>query len=549
MSAFLKELAARQTDPSRRRWLFISYDQLSDAMGPLAREAPNTLGIVLVETAWKGNRRPYHRQKLALLLANQRQFALEQAGRGVAVRLAVGHGPYRQVLSPLVKELGPLRAMVPAERELRVDLQPLVERRQLELIPHEGWMTTAEDLAASQHGPPWRMDAFYRHVRRRTGVLMKDGKPMGGKFSFDAENRKAWKGQPPAPTPPTFRPDAVTTEVLELVEAHFGHHPGQLDAAALPSTRADALALWEWAKAQCLPHFGPFEDAMSTRSRGLFHTRISALLNLHRLLPRQLLDDVLALPLPLPSQEGFVRQVLGWREYLHHVHVETDGFRTLAKELPAPGDGGHSAWSGKPWKAPRAAFEPGGGAAPSALQAHAPVPPAYWGTPSGLRCLDTVIGELWQSGYGHHITRLMVLANLGTLLGLAPRALADWFWVAYVDAYDWVVEPNVLAMGTFGAGGIATSKPYVAGAAYIHRMSDYCAGCAFDPRTNCPITRLYWAFLARHEVLLRANPRTGPAVLGLGRRSPAERARDAATFFHVLERLQAGRRLTPGELP
>jgi deoxyribodipyrimidine photolyase-related protein len=546
VSAFLRELAARQTDPANRRWLFVPYDQLNDAMGPLCREEPGTL---LVETPWKGNRRPYHRQKLAMLLANQRHFALEQAERGVAVRLAVGKGPYREVLTRVVKELGPLRVMVPAERELRVDLEPLFERKQLELIPHEGWLTTAEDFAQSQNGPPWRMDAFYRHVRKRTGALMTNGKPLGGKFSFDVENRKGWKGQPPAPALPIFCPDAVTSEVLELIETHFADHPGQLKPDELPSTRADATALWEWAKAQCLPRFGPFEDAMSTRSRSLFHTRISALLNLHRLLPRQILDDVLAMTLPLASQEGFVRQVLGWREYLHHVHVETDGFRTLAPEASTPGDGGFEAWRGKAWKAPRAAFEPGGGAEPSALQAHAPVPPAYWGAPSGLHCLDTVIAELWQSGYGHHITRLMVLANLGTLLGLSPRALTDWFWAAYVDAYDWVVEPNVLAMGTFGTGGIATTKPYVAGAAYIDRMSDYCAGCAFDPQKNCPITRLYWAFLARHEAMLRANPRTGPAVLGLNRRSASERARDQVILAHVLERLQAGAVLSPEQLP
>jgi deoxyribodipyrimidine photolyase-related protein len=516
-SRFSSELRARQTDPSNRQWAFVAYDQLSDTIGLLATVDPREAGIVLVECPAKGMTRPYHKQKLALVLANQRHFALEQAARGVAVRYVVSPGSYADALAPVVADLGPLVVMRPAERELRQDLAPLLASGQIVERPHEGWLTTRAQFQASQAGPPWRMDAFYRHVRRDSGILMQRGKPVGGKFSFDAENRQPWRGTPPAPTPPATTPDAITREVGELVEERFAGHPGALDLTRLPATLADAETLWAWARAECLPHFGPFEDAMSTASTGLFHTRVSPLVNLHRLLPGRLVSDVLQLPLPLASQEGFIRQVLGWREFVRHVHEATDGFR----RLPA----GLSAREGRP------------------------LPAAYWGARSGLACLDRVVADVWKEGWSHHITRLMVLSNLATLLDVSPRELTDWFWVAYIDAFDWVVEPNVLAMGTFGVGDVMTTKPYVSGAAYIDRMSDYCRGCQFDPKTTCPVTPMYWAFLARHEQALAGNPRMAMPLRSLARRSAAQRARDAATFDSVSSTLASGGPVRTGLKP
>lgn len=308
MSAFHRALAERQPNPAGRRWLFVPYDQLSDAVGPLAREDPRPLGLVLVESPGKASRRPYHKQKLALVLANLRHFALEQAARGVAVRHLVARGPYRTALEPVIREVGPLRVMVPAERELRHDLQPLAERGGIEMVPHEGWLTAADHFRASATaGPPWRMDAFYRHVRRATGILMRGGKPLGGRFSFDPENRRPWKEVPPAPRIPTFPPDPVKEEVGRLVEGAFGAHPGRLDLDRLPGTLPDAEALWAWAGRECLRAFGPYQDAMSTNSASLFHTRISSLLNLHRLLPARVVADVERMDLALPSKEGFIR--------------------------------------------------------------------------------------------------------------------------------------------------------------------------------------------------------------------------------------------------
>jgi len=516
VGAFGKELSARNPDPAGRRWLFVPYDQLSGAMGPLSREDPSTLGIVLVETTAKGSRRPYHRQKLALVLANLRHFALEQAARGVAVRHVAGSAGYRDLLEPVIAQVGPLRVMEPAERELRVELEPLVRTGGIELLPHEGWLTPPDALERSQAGPPWRMDRFYRWVRRETGILMDGGSPVGGRFSFDGENREPWKGEPPAAVEPTFPMDPVKQEVLEFVERRFAHHPGELRPDHLPARKEDAAELWRWARESCLPHFGPFEDAMSMASTTLFHSRISSLVNLHRLLPREVLSDVLALELPLSSQEGFVRQLLGWREFVRHVHRATDGFREL----------------------------PGG-----PLATGEPLPDAWWGTPSGLHCLDRVVSDVWREGYSHHITRLMVLSNLALLLDVDPRALTDWFWVAYTDAYDWVVEPNVLGMGTFAAGDLMTTKPYVSGAAYLDRMGDYCGDCAFDPKGNCPVTPMYWAFLQRHRSRREGNQRMSLPLASAAKRKETLQERDRTVFGIASRRLQAGLPVRPEDLP
>ncbi len=528
--AFVRELAARQPRPENpvggpRTWCFVPYDQLHEGLGLLAERDPRELGVVLIENPGKAARRPYHRQKLALVLANLRHFALEQAARGVAVRHVVaGEDGYAGALTRAARELGPLIVHEPAERELRVELAPLLGEA-LRGRPHAGWLTTEDQFRRSQRAakPPWRMDAFYRLVRRELDLLMERGKPAGGKLSFDEENRQRYRGEPPAPRPPRFVPDEITMEVAALIERAYASHPGQIDLASLPSTAADAEALWSWALRECLPTFGPFEDAMSRSSSGLFHSRVSALLNLHRLLPARVLRDAVAAPIPLASKEGFVRQIVGWREFVRHVHRATDGFRRVPGLEDAE-------------------------AAPSFLGAQRPLPRAYWrGAPSGLACLDHVVDGVWREAYSHHITRLMVLGNLATLLDVSPRQLTDWFWVAYTDAYDWVVEPNVLAMATYGAGDVMTTKPYIAGAAYLERMSDYCGGCRFHPKKTCPITPLYWAFLDRHAERLADNPRMTVPLAALRKRAPERRAADAATFARVSQLLGEGRELSVEE--
>lgn len=539
--------------------LLVLPDQLSIDTGPLARaiESGGRCRVLLVESAEWLSRRPYHRQRVALILLNLRAFAEELRALGFAVERLHGEGTMRGLLEAWL-EARPgtrLRGIEPAEREMRRELAPLVAGDRLLFEANPCFLTDRSIFEAAcgrGSNAKFRMDSFYRKVRAATGLLMQpDGSPEGGRISFDAENRQAWKGEPAAPTPPRFAMTELRREVARDVESRFAAHPGTLDVEALPATRDDALRLWSWARSECLEHFGPYEDAMSRRSRGLFHTRISPVLNLARILPHRLVADVAAMTdLPLPSREGFLRQVIGWREFVRHVHDATDGLRTIRGEAQPcrdnPGDGGWSAWSGRTWVSsspPPAEID--GGSDANALGRGVGVPPAFWGRESGLACLDHVVSDVWAEGWSHHITRLMVLGNIASLLDVSPRDLADWFWIAYADAWEWVVEPNVMGMATWGLGGAMTTKPYVAGSAYLDRMGDSCRECRFSPKAgrenSCPLTRLYWAFLDRHEPVLRDNPRLGVVMQAMRKRPEAERRRDRAVFARVQSILIEGK--------
>ncbi len=526
-SLFEQQIAAARPSAAEireRRWVYVPYDQLTSETGPLSERPPEQTGILMMEALAKAHRRPYHKKKLALILASQRHFALEQAARGVKVVYEFTRGIFADGLAAAHARHGfaEITHMRPAEREMRLDLAearargvPLLE------APNTTWMTTEADFdrVYGRHAPGKRylMDRFYRAMRKQSGLLMDPGgEPVGGRFSFDEENRKPYRGQPPVPARPSFTPDMITREVLELVAREFPDHFGSLDNFDLPISQFDIKRAWDFALAELLPVFGPYEDAMNTREPDMFHSRMSALINISRLLPARVVGDVAqaaaASLIPLASAEGFIRQILGWREFMRHVHRVTDGYRDIAAPLER-----------------RRVATQDAGAHPSALGASLPLPAAYWGTQSGLNCLDTVVAQVQREGWSHHITRLMVLSNLANLCGYSPRELTDWFWIAYVDAYDWVVEPNVLGMGTFGDGGVTATKPYVSGAAYINRMSDYCAKCKYDPKKatgpgSCPYTALYWTFLERNAELLSSNPRLLMPYTTLRRKTPADRA-------------------------
>lgn len=535
------------SEPSKD-WVFLAHDQLNDSFSLLQNNRP----LLLIENHRYFSRRPYHKQKLALVLTNQRNFALEQAQKGRRVRYLITESSYEESLIEATDDLEPesLTMMEAAERELRAELAGLIEAGDLKTITHEGWLTSAEDMDAARTGNKWRMDRFYQHVRKRTGILMDAGSPRGGKYSFDPDNRKPWHGEPSAPTPPSFAVDDLKQAVLKLIATRFARHPGTLDESSLPASLEEIEQYWQWCLDNCMENFGPYEDAMSTKSTGIFHTRISSLMNLHRLLPSKVVHDVSELDISLNSKEGFIRQVLGWREFVYQIHRVTDGFRKL-QNTPcsnSPGDGGYSNWSKKAWieefdQKP----DPGvdGGACPDYFNAETPLPAAYWGEKSGLNCLDTVVANVWAEGYSHHITRLMVLSNIATLLDISPRQLTDWFWVAYSDAWDWVVEPNVLGMGTHSTGDLMTTKPYVAGSNYINNMSDFCGGCKFNPKKNCPISRLYWAFLNRHRSKLEETRRLFMPLNSLGKRSDADKELDSKTFSICRKKLLDGDALAP----
>jgi deoxyribodipyrimidine photolyase-related protein len=528
-------------DLRERQWLYIPYDRLTDSTGPLHTLPPAQAGIVMMEALAKAHRRPYHKKKLVLILASQRHFALEQAARGVKVIYHFTNGIFADGLAEIHQRhhFQQLTMIEPAEREMRLDIAEALTRGvPLNQVEDTTWLSTPADFDQVYPTRPgtqkhYVMDRFYRAMRQKTGILMDATKsqPLGARYSFDEDNRKPYRGTPPVPARPTYPPDEITTEAIAAVNHLFPNHFGTTEAFDLPIKQHDVEHCWHFALHHLLPIFGPYEDAMATHEPELFHSKLSALINISRLLPARVVADVeshaRAGNIPLPSAEGFIRQILGWREFMRHIHRVTDGYRTIAAPTEPPRPKPRA--KRKPEPDPHPTPAPEQGACPSALAAALPLPAAYWGTKSGLNCLDTVVAQVLHQGWSHHITRLMVLSNLATLCGYSPRELTDWFWIAYIDAYDWVVEPNVLGMGTFADGGITATKPYVSGAAYINRMSDYCRSCHFNPKQSlgpdsCPFTALYWTFLDRNSETLATNPRLSMPYTTLRKKTPQERA-------------------------
>jgi deoxyribodipyrimidine photolyase-related protein len=540
MATFREQIQkARPTpsDISSRRWIYIPYDRLTDRSGPIADQTAATTGLVFIESTAKPRRRPYHKKKLVLLLSNMRHFALEQAARGCKILYSVSTEPHGHALLNTQRKysLPNLITTEPAERELRIDLH-LAQQDGLQItqLPDSTWLSTTEDFTTVygpyKAGKSYIMDRFYRRMRQHTGILMQQGKPIGGQFSYDSANRNPYKGQVPIPVPPTYPPDAITQEVIELVNHHYPDHFGATDNFNLPVTQADCDATWNFALTHLLPTFGPYEDAMRDDHLQLFHSRTSPLLNLGRLLPTQLVHDVEQAAtrndIPLPSAEGFIRQILGWREFMRHLHQQTDGYRLLDAKAAKSS----------------AKKNPHAGATPNALNATLPLPAVYWGAKSGLHCVDTAVAQVVDEGWTHHILRLMVLSNLATLCGFSPRELTDWFWFAYIDAYDWVIETNVLGMATYADGGLTATKPYVSGAAYINKMSNFCGHCQYDPKKStgpdsCPFTALYWTFLERNQPILGNNFRLQMPYATLRKKSPQDlvqlRTRAAEAIDHL----------------
>ena len=530
--SFAKALAPVEFD-SADAWVWLAYDQLNTVFLE-SLNLDGKVGVVLIESSDKAGRRPYHQQKLGVLLSNQRHFAVELQDAGHPVAYLISPKPYAAVLEDVAQQTGSLHAVQAAERELRLEVAPLVENGLLQVHEHPGWLTPRSWFIESVgEQPPFRMDAFYRKVRQETGWMMTEGKPVGGKYSFDADNRFPWKGDPPAPAAPVFGKDAIDAEVEVLVQTHYGHHPGAVDLSMQPTSASDVEQALAFGVA-CLPNFGRYEDAMSEESRGLFHSRLATLVNLHRVMPSVVVDAALVSEAPLNSVEGFVRQMI-WREYVRHIHEVTDGFRTLDVNRSASERGarweGFSAQDGEDH--------------PNHLMQHTPLPQAYWGATSGLRCLDASVESVMEDGWTHHIPRLMVLSNVANLLDVDPRELTDWFHAGFIDAYDWVVEPNVFGMGTFALGTAMMTKPYVAGSAYINRMSDHCKSCQFHHKKTCPMTRLYWAYLNRHGPSFTGNHRMAIAMKNVARRADEEKALDAATFEHVRSTLLKGEEVRP----
>ncbi|WP_374410572.1 cryptochrome/photolyase family protein [Hydrogenophaga sp.] len=454
------------------------------------------------------------KQRIAIFLAAMRHFAAELRERGRPLRYtrlddADNAGTLAGELQRAIADLRPQSLILTAPGDWRV-LQTLRDVAAqaglpLELRDDTHFFSTVREFAAHAKGrKQLRLEYWYRERRQKHGVLMDGKQPVGGQWNFDADNRESFGKTGPQDVPPPFfvAPDAITREVLDLVNVHFAAHPGSLDHFAWPVTRADALRALENFIAQRLPLFGRFEDAMWTGEVWLWHSQLSAALNLKLLNPREVVAAAEAAyrsgHAPLAAVEGFVRQILGWREYVRGIYW-----------TQMPGYGGRNA-----------------------LDAQAPLPAWYWTGETEMACLREAITQTLAHGYAHHIQRLMVTGLYALLLGVRPQAVHAWYLSVYVDAVEWVELPNTLGMSQYGDGGLLGSKPYVATGKYIQRMSNHCSACRFDPAQStgpkaCPFTTLYWDFLMRHEPLLRQNPRMAMQMKNLDRLAPE--AREAIT--------------------
>jgi len=439
-----------------------------------------------------------------MFLAAMRHFAqaLRAAGRPLhPMRLddPTNQGSLAAQLQADIERLRPARLVMTAPGDWRV-LQAIKDVAQAHGLPLEiredrHFYGSVREFAAHARGrKSLRMEYFYREMRKRHGVLMQGEQPEGGQWNFDADNREAFGAAGPGSVPPraVFEPDAMTREVIALVEARLADHPGRLDDFAWPVSREQALVALQRFVTERLPLFGRYQDAMWPGEPWLHHAHLSAALNLKLLNPREVVDAAVAAyragAAPLASVEGFVRQILGWREYVRGIY-----------------------WTRMP-----------GYAELNTLDAQEDLPAWYWTGATDMACLRDAIGQTLQHGYAHHIQRLMVTGLFALMYGVQPQQVHAWYLAVYVDAVEWVELPNTLGMSQYADGGLMASKPYVATGKYIQRMSPYCKGCRYDPAQRsgdaaCPFTTLYWDFLMKHEAALAGNPRMALQVKNVAR--------------------------------
>ena len=386
----------------------------------------------------------------------------------------------------------------PGEHRLEQMLTALAAQHgiPLDLRPDRHFYCSREEFGQwlKKHPSP-RMEFFYREMRARSGVLMSRKKPEGGKWNYDPENRKSFGKQGPGlllPQPRQFPPDEITRQVIRLVGTRFANHPGSLEHFAFPVTAAQAQQALEDFVAHRLPEFGSYQDAMWTDQPVLYHSHISAPMNVKLLDPRTVVmavqDAYERGHAPLAAAEGYIRQIIGWREYVRGIY-----------------------WSFMPEYIDR-----------NALDAREKLPDLYWDGQTDMNCLKHAVGQTLEYGYAHHIQRLMVTGLFSLLFGVHPVEVHKWYLAIYWDAVEWVEMPNTTGMSQFADGGIMGSKPYVASGKYINRMSNYCAGCRYKPdeatgENACPFTNLYWDFLLRHEKLLNGNQRMSMQLRNLKR--------------------------------
>jgi deoxyribodipyrimidine photolyase-related protein len=493
-----------------RHLIVILGDQLDLQSSALGGFSPETDLIWMAEVAEESTHAWSHKARTVLFLSAMRHFAETLRKRGWPV-------VYRKLDDQVNTQslAGELGAAIRRYRPRRIVMVQTGDYRvQTALTAAAAKHQCPVDLLEDRHflcPLPWfreyargrkqlRLEYFYREMRRMHRVLMNGPEPVGGQWNFDASNREAFPKAGPQhlPQPVAFPPDDVTRQVMELVKNRFANHPGSLEHFDFPVTAAQAeQALGDFITNR-LPEFGRYQDAMWSREPYLFHSRLSAALNLKLLSPLTVIRAAESAyasgHAPLEAVEGFIRQILGWREYVRGIY-----------------------WTYMP------DYSNG-----NALDAHTPLPDFYWTARTGYRCLHETIGQTLEYGFAHHIQRLMVTGLYALLLGVEPRQIHEWYLAMYVDAVEWVELPNVIGMSQFADGGLMASKPYAATGKYIQRMSNYCSGCTYDPGESvgpeaCPFTTLYWDFLIRNQEQLSRVPRMELQLRNLVRLAPERR--------------------------
>ena len=503
-------------------------DQLTRSVAALSDLDVARDVVLMAEVADETRYVPHHKQKIALVLSAMRHFAASLEAEGVRVDYVRlddpdNSGSFSGELARAAARHRPARVVATEPGEWRVWEMMRTWAGLLD-VPVE---IRADDRFFCSRGrfarwaegrKAFRMEFFYREMRRETGLLMDDGEPAGGRWNFDAENRRSLPPGYAAPPRLRFAPNDMTREVLELVARRFDAHFGDLDGFGWPVTREQALKALDHFVTDCLSGFGDVQDAMKSGEPFLQHSLISPCLNLGLLTPHEVCVAAEAAwrrgDAPLNAVEGFVRQILGWREYVRGIY-----------------------WLKMPEYAQS-----------NALAATRPLPRFYWTGATAMNCVSQVVNETRQSAYAHHIQRLMVTGNFALLAGLAPAQVEEWYLAVYADAFEWVELPNTHGMALFADGGLLASKPYAASGAYINRMSDYCGGCTYDPGVKsgagaCPFNLLYWNFLIENRGRLARNPRMAMPYRTLDAMTPERReilAREAQTFLAQMDEAPDG---------
>lgn len=444
----------------------------------------------------------HHAQKVLAIFAAMRAFAAEIKAAGHRVRYVALDDPSNRQhiadnLHALQQHYGAQRIEYQHPDEWRLDQ---VLQQCGHGVDSEHFLTERGDaLRFFGQRKQWRMELYYRHLRQRHGLLMDaNGHPEGGQWNYDTENRKAWKGQPPEPA--DKRHHHNHTDLWEMLCKAGVRTFGKPNAEDFrwPLNRHEALLQLTHFITHALPHFGDYQDAMSQHAPRLFHSQLSFALNTKMLHPLEVIEAAQTAyrngHAPLAAAEGFIRQILGWREYVRGIY-----------------------WAHMPGYVQR-----------NALQHHHPLPAWFWTGQTRMHCMAHAIGASLEHAHAHHIQRLMVISNFALLAGLSPQAVHAWYLGVYIDAFEWVELPNTLGMGQFADGGLLASKPYVSSGAYIARMGDYCRECPYNAKARtgidaCPFNALYWDFMERHRTLLQRNPRIAVVYRQLDRFSPAER--------------------------